>query len=167
MKFIPGRSLLPEDRDTQRHVSEGHIFTEDTIPTDPRVLMADFVAYILGRPKEAVPHDVRELLRPEGMDEGLWPGSILPRSVFMPNPNEVPDYFDQDIKPFQEGMVNKPGDEDDDASQPPAPEGSDPAQDAPPSEEPAQYNDSMSGSTDSSDSTPTPLTTITTETPPG
>ena len=61
MKFIPGRSLLPEDRDTQRHVSEGHIFTEDTIPTDPRVLMADFVAYILGRPKEAVPHDVRPL----------------------------------------------------------------------------------------------------------
>ena len=58
MKFIPGRSLLPEDAHTGI-VSEGHIFTEKTIPADPRVLMADFVAYILGRPKEAVPHDVR------------------------------------------------------------------------------------------------------------
>eukprot|EP00959_Pyramimonas_sp_CCMP1952_P459170 9477818-Pyramimonas_sp.AAC.1 len=56
MKFIPGRSLLPEDAHTGI-VSEGHIFTEKTIPADPRVLMADFVAYILGRPKEAVPHD--------------------------------------------------------------------------------------------------------------
>ena len=59
MKFIPGRTLLPEDMDKGRGVSEGHIFTEKTIPASPRVLMADWVAYILGRPKEAVPKEVR------------------------------------------------------------------------------------------------------------
>jgi len=87
MKFIPGRTLLPEDMDKGRGVSEGHIFTEKTIPASPRVLMADWVAYILGRPKEAVPKLVRDLLRPEGMDDTSWPGSLLPRTVFLPDPS--------------------------------------------------------------------------------
>eukprot|EP00241_Pyramimonas_parkeae_P003553 CAMPEP_0114232134 /NCGR_PEP_ID=MMETSP0058-20121206/4436_1 /TAXON_ID=36894 /ORGANISM="Pyramimonas parkeae, CCMP726" /LENGTH=624 /DNA_ID=CAMNT_0001343571 /DNA_START=21 /DNA_END=1896 /DNA_ORIENTATION=+ len=89
-KYIPGS------------VQAGRIFRDRHESPLADNLMADFVAYLFGRPREAVPAQVRDLLRPSTMQDEQWPGSVLPRSVFMPKDRKKgEEYLDQDIRPFK------------------------------------------------------------------
>ena len=53
---------------------------------------------------------MRDLIRPAEMKDESWPGSVLPRSAFMPPRSKkvkaYDTYVDQDVRPFQ--LANKP-----------------------------------------------------------
>lgn len=55
-KWIPPRD--PVDME-ETGVRSGHLFTLDFTREDPRSMMADWMAYMFGRPREAVPKAVR------------------------------------------------------------------------------------------------------------
>ena len=58
-KWIPPRDPLDMG---EVAVRSGHMFTLDFSTEDPRSMMADWMAYMFGRPREAVPKAVRRPL---------------------------------------------------------------------------------------------------------
>ncbi|KAK3244406.1 hypothetical protein CYMTET_45976 [Cymbomonas tetramitiformis] len=67
-----------------------------------RSILADLLVYVLTRPRDAIPAEVRQLLLPEGVPDSRWPGSLLPRSMLTPPPGRGNRRFykEKDVKPY-------------------------------------------------------------------
>eukprot|EP00854_Cymbomonas_tetramitiformis_P003518 gene3518-4422_t len=78
-KWIPGRALVAEDisltQEARDAIKFGQFYEPISARRDPRgrqaqeSLMADFVHYLLTRPREAVPPEVRALILPPGKSD--------------------------------------------------------------------------------------------------
>lgn len=108
-KFIGARDCVQGEVCAQEGTtSDGRMFlmkyiNRQTPTIRPDILMADFITYVLSRPREAVPDPVADLIRPPTLTDDKWPGSIMPRTSFMPPAarDGTSNYVDKDIEPFK------------------------------------------------------------------
>merc|ERR1719223_2042536 len=91
-KYIPGNDNILSPYFTQR----GHFYASTA---DDEITSFDMKAYIMSRPKHAVPEAVRHLLMPEG--DAAWPGGEGgDRTPYYPkNQAEGTAYWETDLEP--------------------------------------------------------------------
>eukprot|EP00238_Polyblepharides_amylifera_P014060 CAMPEP_0196576900 /NCGR_PEP_ID=MMETSP1081-20130531/6059_1 /TAXON_ID=36882 /ORGANISM="Pyramimonas amylifera, Strain CCMP720" /LENGTH=178 /DNA_ID=CAMNT_0041895633 /DNA_START=98 /DNA_END=631 /DNA_ORIENTATION=- len=120
-KWIPGREPLSQEVEFANppipagFIENGHFFSGPTLKNFHRSVMADFTAYLLSRPRDAVPPPVRKLLLYKSCcwktcicnTDERWPGSLMPRFYYMPDKETVAKmhYNESDIEEF----VQAPG----------------------------------------------------------